>query len=117
MRFEPTYTQVYVADRGRIARLRWLPEIEGCHHHTPGGQGPIDPDIIVPIPVVPCTAVHVDDGRKGSGSFGLIDASQLGLATLVVILDVLFVYFEFAVACHAANLQRGGYGVNTFLRL
>ncbi len=30
----------------------------------------------------------------------MIDASQPGLATLIVIFDVLFVYFEFAVISH-----------------
>jgi len=50
--------------------------------------------------------VHVNDGRKGSCSFGLIDASQPGLACQGLILDIVHVYFEFAVGFHAGNLQQ-----------
>ena len=76
MGFEPSSTQIDIADGGRIARLRRLPEIKGGHHNTPGRQRLVGADIISPVPVVPGTAVHVDDGGKRPRSFGLIDTGQ-----------------------------------------
>jgi hypothetical protein len=38
----------------------------------------------------------------------LINASEPGLACLVLILDILHVYFEFVVGNHAGNLQPRG---------
>src|SRR4029453_5472032 len=71
-----------------------------------GRERAVDASIGDPIAVVPRAAVHVNDGRKWSASFGLIDASQPGLASQVLILDVPLVYFEFAVGFHAGTLSQ-----------
>src|SRR5437773_1277620 len=80
MQFKPANSEVHVADRSRIARLRWLAEIDSGHQDAPSRQRLIDTGIIRPIAVVPRAAVHVDDARKWAGSFRLIDASQPRLA-------------------------------------
>ena len=66
----------------------------------------LERDVIVsPIAVVPRTAVHVDDGRKRSRSFGLINASQPRLACQRLILDIPHIYFVFDVTDHGGNRQ------------
>jgi hypothetical protein len=80
-------------------------EIDGGHYDAFDRQRSVDAGIIGSIAVVPRAAVHVDDGRKWSCPFGLIDASQPGLPRLALILDIPHVYFEFVFAGHAGNLQ------------
>jgi hypothetical protein len=46
--------------------------------------------------------------RWWSGSFGLINASQPGLACPALILDIALVYFEFNIAADRGNLQPRG---------
>ena len=86
MRLEPANSQVHITDRSGIARLRWLAEIDSSHQDAPSRQRLIDTGVIRPVAVVPCAAVRVDDARKWSGSFRLINANQPGLACQVLAL-------------------------------
>jgi hypothetical protein len=108
MRLEPANAQIYVTDRSRIARLGRLAEIECSDHDAFGRQRSVDAFIIGPIAVVPRAAMHVDDGRKRSGSFGLINASEPGLPCQALILDIAHVYFVFSVIDHGGNLPPRG---------
>src|SRR6266511_342727 len=105
MRFEPANSEVDIADRSGITRLRRVMEIERGDQDTLGRQRSVDAGIIGPIAVVPRAAMHVDDGRKWSGSLGLINASEPRLACLVLILDIPLVYFVFIIVDHGGNLQ------------
>ena len=104
MRLKPANSEVDVADRSRINRLRRLPEIESGDDNAFGRQRSVDADIVSPIAVVPCAAVHINDSRKGSSATGLVNASQPRLACLALILHIPDVYFVFDVFIHGRNL-------------
>ena len=108
MQFEPANSEIDVADRSGIARLRRLPKIDSGHEDTIGRQRFIDAGITIPVAVVPRATMHVDDGREWSGPLGLVDPNQPGLAGQLLILDISYVYFVFSVGVHAGNLQREG---------
>ena len=48
--------------------------------------------------------VHIDNGRKWSGAFRLVDPSQPRLAGVALIFNITLVYFVFIVY-HGGNLQ------------
>src|SRR5438045_8645982 len=95
--FEPANAQVHILDRGRVAGLGWLSEVDRNRQDALGGQATVHQRVVGSITLVPGTAVDVEDGRKRPRPDWSIHPREPGLIAQALVFNVFAVYSELEV--------------------